>query len=383
MNIYRKVAPLVCLGLLLGLTGCQTAGQRLSQINPRHKREQSIETGLSVGRLQERQGEYQAAEKIYRELHEKHPGNPDVVHRLAVVQMKMNRPEQAQRYFELATKLAPNDAELLTDMGYACYLQGKHDLAEQYYRQALEIAPTSNRTKSNLALSLGMRGQTTESYALYREMHSEAEAHANIAYIHAQRGEGNKAIEHYSKSLDMKPGSKVAAQGLVQLAEMRNQVLPSATPSTQPNTMLASNSAQPPQAKPAVQHQPVVHAPVAPAAPLPARGGMGQVQATKPVRPPVPQGAEPKLAQPSGTILPLPETESLDTPVVVIPTTKPSARGSRVTPIAAEVIEPMPTPRPQMLPPLPSPAATAPDVVDEWPSAAWEKSEGITAIVYP
>mgnify|MGYP002624189877 FL=1 len=54
-------------------------------------------------------------------------------------------------------------------------------------------------------------------------MVTEAEAHANLAFICSQRGDGSQAMEHYSRALDHDPDLRAAAVGLTQLHEMKQE----------------------------------------------------------------------------------------------------------------------------------------------------------------
>jgi Tfp pilus assembly protein PilF len=48
----------------------------------------------------------------------------------------------------------PANVELLCDFGFRCHCSGDSKLAEQYYRQALQVDPDHARTHNNLGVLL-------------------------------------------------------------------------------------------------------------------------------------------------------------------------------------------------------------------------------------
>ena len=93
--------------------------------------------------------------------------------------------------------------------------------AESLLREAYHHAPQDEQVINNLALAVGYRGGYDESFRLFRRIMTEAEANTNLGYIYAQRGEGQMAVKHYSRALDLDPELRSAAEALAQLAEMK------------------------------------------------------------------------------------------------------------------------------------------------------------------
>ncbi len=171
----------------------------------------------------ETQGKLEKARELYQQLHEKHPRNPDYLHRLAVVNTQLQRIGEASSYFEQARKLDPKNVRLLADIGYTAYLIGDLPGAEQILRDALRMKPGDPRTTNNLALVVGARGKMEESLALLREVSSDADALASLAYIHAQRGETRQAEQRYREALEINPKLKYAMTALAELEKRHPQ----------------------------------------------------------------------------------------------------------------------------------------------------------------
>lgn len=165
----------------------------------------------------ETQGDFEAARKLYLELHEKHPKNPDYLHRLAVVNTRLERYSEANSYYCRAHAVDPTNVRLLADMGYTFYLMGDLDEAETVLRESLRLSPTDPRATNNLALVLGSKGNMEECLALLNQVNSKAESLGCLAYIHAQRGELDLAEDRYTEALTINPNLKNASKALAEL----------------------------------------------------------------------------------------------------------------------------------------------------------------------
>jgi Flp pilus assembly protein TadD len=171
----------------------------------------------------EKQGKFEKARELYQQLHEKHPKNPDYLHRLGVVNTRLQRHGEASSYYEQARNLDPKNVRLLADMGYSAYLMGDLPGAEQILRDALRLKPGDPRTTNNLALVVGARGNMEESLALLREVSSDVDALASLAYIHVQKGETKEAEQRYREALEIDPKLKYATTALAELEKRHPQ----------------------------------------------------------------------------------------------------------------------------------------------------------------
>jgi Flp pilus assembly protein TadD len=202
-------------------TGCQSAKRFVRNSKPGARAE--ADTKLTLAQVHEQEGQFKKAEDMYRDLHEQDPDNAFVCHHLGVVLIQLGREEEGRLMIEQANLLKPDSPEILNDLGYAYLLSGEIEQAETILREAYELNPDDERTMSNLALAVGYGGRDDEALALYRQTMTEAEAYANLGYIAVQRGEGPRALQYYSKALDLDPQLKPAAQALVQLADMQKR----------------------------------------------------------------------------------------------------------------------------------------------------------------
>ena len=95
---------------------------------------------------------------------------------------------------------------------------------EKVLRMAVQENPTHKRAVNNLAIVIGHQGHFDESLAMFRRVVGEAEANANLAYIHVQRGEGQAATQRYSRALTLDSNLEAATRAMLQIAEMQQRL---------------------------------------------------------------------------------------------------------------------------------------------------------------
>lgn len=215
-----RTLTVACLTIcVLFQTGC-TLAPKLTMQSASRPNQKASEKYLAARRL-ESQGKYELARERYRELLDKHPKNPDYLHRLGVVCTQLQRFAEAERYYERARKQDPKNAPLLADMGYSYYIKGDQVTSERLLRDALNLKPSDKKATSNLALVVGDQGKTEEALTLLREVGDEASALAGLAYIHMRRGEADLAEQRYRDALALNPALKDAIDGLARIDKQK------------------------------------------------------------------------------------------------------------------------------------------------------------------
>ncbi|WP_417396121.1 tetratricopeptide repeat protein [Gimesia chilikensis] len=200
------------------------------------------ENVLAAARSMERQKEWIGAREKYESYLKKNPHSVKACHRLAIVCSHLGDTVAATRYFTQAKQLDPNNSEVLNDFGYALYQRGQYEAAEKALAAALQNDAQNPRIMNNLALVVGHQGRFKESYTMFRNIMSEAEAHANVAYIHTQRGEGELALKEYDLALSADPDLTSAGQGAAELALLKDRML--ARKTAEAEEQLAAASAE-------------------------------------------------------------------------------------------------------------------------------------------
>ena len=211
----------------------------------------SLDGPLTLARLAENRGQAMEAERLYRSILERDPDNLLIYHRLAILEARKGRFDQADAYFEKALNLETGDPTLLSDAGYSQYLQQRWDRAEALLQQALDLDPRHEAATNNLALVLAEKGDTRGALALFRQTGSEARAYANLGFVFARSAEVAKAKAAYRRALSLDPQMMVAAEALVQLAEFEKPTPVEAassrltTPAEPPSTHASPNASNP------------------------------------------------------------------------------------------------------------------------------------------
>lgn len=210
-------------GLVVSLTGCgQMRSLTSKQKAPTNSSQ--LELRMNMARLHEREGNLGKAEAEMKKLMVEFPGATRVQHRLGIVQIRQGKSEEGIRNLLEAAASEPDNVDLLNDLGYAYFNIGDYEAAEGMFREALRINVTNPKTTNNLALVIGFQGHTEDAYQLFRRNMSEAEALANIGYIHTQRGELDLALARYSDALNHDPKMKSAADAMVQIYQLQRRI---------------------------------------------------------------------------------------------------------------------------------------------------------------
>ena len=201
----------------------------------------SLESQFALGRLCERRGEQEQAERLYRAVLKKAPHDPRPYHRLGAMAVEKREFAQAEEHFRVALSVASPSADLLSDIGYCRYLQQQLKEAESTLNQALKLEPNHVAATNNLALVVGAEGRFDESLALFKRVNSEAKAYANLAYVLAQHGELQRSKEIYLRALTLDEKMRSGA-ALLQVEECRRTQIRLASTSGGPGSSAPATS---------------------------------------------------------------------------------------------------------------------------------------------
>jgi Flp pilus assembly protein TadD len=297
--------------------------------------------------LSERQGDENQARKIYSDYIATHPTNPLPYHRLGVMAARNSRLDEAEHYLRKAVEVAPPSVDLLSDLGYLCYLQSKFDEAERYLQAALEQSPDNASATNNLALVYGARGDFEKSLRYFRRVNEDAKSHANVAYAMTQQGKLEDARLEYLHALTLDKTLRSAANALVQIetkrkaaeqAAKRNGRMPEGDAARDAVIELSSTSAEP-RTSPA------------PRRPQPAASEM----AFEPVARPLATGEQTKATYQPQPVAAAPDAQhriSTSPPTAARPNTNDAhaaAIADRLMPLPVLPTEQRPTPRPEQI----------------------------------
>ena len=181
--------------------------------------DESITLAVLRGRNFETTGEYDKARKLYEELYERHPENPQLAHRLGVVADAQRRHAEAEHYLLVALRDDPRNGEVLGDLGYCYFLQGQLVKAESALAKAVAVEPGDARHRNNLGLVLGHLGRHEEALAHFRKAGAEADACYNLAFIYASQERVAEARHCFQMALNADPTHRPSREALASFAE--------------------------------------------------------------------------------------------------------------------------------------------------------------------
>lgn len=113
------------------------------------------------------------------------PDQPDwrIINVQASIYDQMGRPQEAQRLYSDALKIAPGEPSVLANLGLSHALSRQLPQAEQALRQAAAHPRADRRVRQNLALVVGLQGRFAEAEEIARKDLPPAEAEQNVAYL--------------------------------------------------------------------------------------------------------------------------------------------------------------------------------------------------------
>lgn len=104
-------------------------------------------------------GQLDAAARVYRQLLEREPAHPDVLHMLGLVAMQQGKSDKALQFIDRALAQKPTAAAVLSNKASACLQLGDFETAIQCAWQATQQAPTFFNAWINLGLGCTGSGQ--------------------------------------------------------------------------------------------------------------------------------------------------------------------------------------------------------------------------------
>lgn len=231
------------------LAGCQSFSGMVARITNRNQpayapavakeeptppltEKQKADVQMAIARSLENQGNTVQAIATYHEVVKKDPGRADAYHRLAVLHDLKGDSQSARKFYTIALKKAPNDAELHCDFGYSCYLERNWGEAESHLRRALAINPDCARAHTNLGLLLARTDHEREALVEFRKAGcDDAAAHNNVGFVLTLEERWAEAKRHFKLALAADPNSKMAKDGLAALRWRNGESKPqTATP---------------------------------------------------------------------------------------------------------------------------------------------------------
>jgi len=172
--------------------------EQASLRNPRN-----MEVLGAYGRALADVGNYQQALDVLGRAHL--PEHPDwrILSAEGAVLDQIGRHADAQRYYETALKIAPEEPTVLSNLGLSYALSKDLPRAEATLKRAARGDRVDPRVRQNLALVVGLQGRFAEAETIARADLPPEEAAANVAYL-------REMLTHQGEALGRDPARHAA-----------------------------------------------------------------------------------------------------------------------------------------------------------------------------
>lgn len=282
MRPYRFALAQLLAGLIVGVSGCASFWDSKQSENslpslgvsgrpaPELPPSESAKVCLATAEALEKGGKDREAIGLYEKARAINPGLKHVSRRLAVLYDRTLQHDKAKAEFDRVLAQYPNDADVLTDLGYGYYSRGLWSEAEKYLRQAVNADPKHARAWTNLAMTLGQRERYDEAMAAFQKAVNPAQAWCNLAFIYTTQGKREEAKNCYRQALSLEPGLQLARIALTRLENPSDEArqTPRATPGKGPTNPIRTVGATNPRQQPEPRR-------IAPPPPLPTEALQG------------------------------------------------------------------------------------------------------------
>lgn len=175
------------------------------------------DTFVAAGDLAASRGQHARAAAQYEQAVKANPNDPATIKKLALAYVKANQMPAAVETWKRYLTVSKNSDDAFGSLGYAYELAGKPAEAEATYKLGLEAHPDGALTHVNYGLMLVRRNKVDEAVKTLAVVLQPSEVNYNIAGVYAQLGRPDLAQFYYKRALECDPGFVPARQKLSML----------------------------------------------------------------------------------------------------------------------------------------------------------------------
>jgi tetratricopeptide (TPR) repeat protein len=165
---------------------------------------------LSYAQWQEQLGNLSEAEQSYKRVLEDDPRSADALIGLARLEQLAGRPESAERAYLAAVKALPRNAQALDALGQFYSSEKRWGEAAQALAVAAKAAPQDPVYRHHYAVALAQAGETSKALAEFKQAVGEAEAHYNLGYVLYEQGRTDLAEREFLQAVTLRPDLEAA-----------------------------------------------------------------------------------------------------------------------------------------------------------------------------
>lgn len=189
---------------------------------------QSVSPVLAEAFQYHQAGELAHAQRYYERALELDPNNSTAWHYLGMVGLQGGQLDHAEKCLERAIRLSPHPAMSYTLLGRVRKAAGDFDGAIMCYRKAVEMSPESLETHVSLGIVLRRQGRLEEAAQCYQralEINAQSfEARNNLANVLQALGHIAAATDHYEQAVALDPSAAEPRSNLAILLHSQGRV---------------------------------------------------------------------------------------------------------------------------------------------------------------
>ncbi|MFQ5764083.1 MAG: tetratricopeptide repeat protein [Rhodospirillales bacterium] len=183
---------------------------------------------LAAGLERFQSGRLPEAERLFRQVLEVDPDDPDGLHLLGLCHQQAGRSDEAVEHIEKAIAAAGANAIYLNNLGQIYAGQGDFAEAAASYRRALETDPASPQIHNNLGNALAKLEDADGAARHYRRAINAdagyAVAHYNLGNLYLEDENLDQAITCFDRVLEINPGYAEAHNNRGKALEKQNRL---------------------------------------------------------------------------------------------------------------------------------------------------------------
>jgi len=169
------------------------------------------QTHMGLGRATFMEERFEESERYFHSALERDDQLWEAHNYLGILYNRQGRIEEALREFAGAMTLQPDSGMLYNNLGVSFLLARQYDRAARAFEQALSLGAAGQKTYNNLALSLGKMGKYEAALEVFRASGSAAQAFNNVGYLLLLEDRYEEAIEALEKAIEKSPSYYVRA----------------------------------------------------------------------------------------------------------------------------------------------------------------------------
>lgn len=164
------------------------------------------ETYEATGILADSRGQFEPAARFYEKALEGKPGNVSLTKRIALCYTKLGDNAKAELWWKRYMDVSNSSADAFGCMGYAYELAGNPLSAEKTYQAGVTKYPSSPLIQTNYGLMLVRQSKVDAGLVHLNTVLKPAEANYNVGSTFEQMGRKDLAQFYYKRAIDADPG---------------------------------------------------------------------------------------------------------------------------------------------------------------------------------